>query len=66
LLYYLSNPPFFGLATSLISEGNYLIVNKTLIEIAALLVIYLFPTSLLIGLDRFILHYRGKGSDGQN
>ncbi len=48
-LYYLSHPPFPGLTFSVPSEGSYLIVNKTLIELAALLVLYVFPTR--IGLD---------------
>ncbi|MCD6200274.1 MAG: DoxX family membrane protein [Bacteroidales bacterium] len=48
-LYYLSHPPFPGLSFSVPSEGSYLIVSKTLIELAALLVLYVFPTR--IGLD---------------
>jgi thiosulfate dehydrogenase (quinone) large subunit len=50
-LYYLSHPPFPGLSFSVPSEGSYLIVNKTLIELVALLVLYLFPTGNLVGLD---------------
>ena len=49
VLYYLSHPPFPGLSFSVPSEGSYLIVSKTLIELAALLVLYVFPTR--IGLD---------------
>ncbi|HHJ10358.1 MAG TPA: DoxX family membrane protein [Bacteroidetes bacterium] len=48
-LYYLSHPPFPGISFSVPSEGSYLIVNKTLIEMTALLVLYVFPTR--IGLD---------------
>jgi thiosulfate dehydrogenase [quinone] large subunit len=36
LLYYVCNPPLVGLHYSLPMEGNYLIVNKNLVEIAAL------------------------------
>jgi thiosulfate dehydrogenase [quinone] large subunit len=54
LLYYLSNPPLFGYIYSFPQEGNYLIVNKTLIEMAALFVLYLFPTGHRIGVDRII------------
>jgi thiosulfate dehydrogenase [quinone] large subunit len=48
------------------AEGNYLIVNKTLIEIAALIVVYLFPTSQMIGLDRLIYGHKEEGYDGSN
>ena len=52
--YYLSHPPFIGLVYGMPMEGSYLIVNKTLIELVALVVLLLFPTSRQIGLDRFI------------
>lgn len=53
-MYYLSHPPLVGLKYALPSEGSYLIVNKNLIEIFALAVLFTFPTSRLIGLDRLI------------
>ena len=53
LLYYLFAPPFLGLEYSKPGEGSYIIVNKNLIEACALWVIYSFPTSHIIGLDRF-------------
>ncbi len=54
LLYYLINPPLTGLEYSIPSEGNYLIINKTLIEAAAMFVLVIFPTSHIIGLDSLI------------
>ncbi len=54
-LYYLSHPPFLGLEYIIPQEGNYLFVNKTLIEILALAVLYVFPTGHIIGLDRLVL-----------
>jgi thiosulfate dehydrogenase [quinone] large subunit len=60
LLYYICNPPFTGLYYAIPSEGNYLIVNKNLIEMAALFVLLLFPTGHIIGLDRFIHKIRSK------
>jgi len=54
LLYYFANPPFVGMTYSMPTEGSYLIVNKTLIEAAALFVLALFPTGRKIGLDLFI------------
>jgi len=54
LLYYVFNPPLIGYAYTTPAEGSYLIVNKILIEMWALLVLTLFPTGKIIGLDRFI------------
>lgn len=53
-MYYLSHPPFVGIRYAVPSEGSYLIVNKTLIELFALCVLYVFPSSKFIGFDRFI------------
>lgn len=53
-IYYLSHIPFTGLNYALPMEGSYLIVNKTLIEIAAMAVLLCFPTSRRIGIDRMI------------
>jgi uncharacterized membrane protein YphA (DoxX/SURF4 family) len=50
-LYYVANPPFGAYGFG-ISEGHYLFVNKTLIEMAALVLLGLFPAEALIGLDR--------------
>ena len=51
LLYYLSAPPLIGLEYSVPVEGNYLVVNKNLIEAAALLLLALFPAGQQYGLD---------------
>ena len=51
--YYLSHPPFVGLTFVVPGEGNYLIVNKNLIEFFSLAVLLVFPTGRIIGLDRF-------------
>jgi thiosulfate dehydrogenase [quinone] large subunit len=44
LLYYLSHPAWIGFEYLFPSEGNYFIVNKNIMEIFALLVLYYFPT----------------------
>ena len=54
-MYYLSHPPFIGLRYALPVEGSYLLVNKTLIEMVALVVLLVFPTGKYIGLDRFLV-----------
>ncbi len=55
LLFYLCNPPFVGYFYSIPSEGNYLVVDKNLVELAALLVIFATGSGRFAGLDR-ILH----------
>ncbi len=55
--YYLSHPPFIGLEYAVPGEGNYFVVNKTLIEMITLWALYLFPTGKLIGLDRFFVKF---------
>jgi thiosulfate dehydrogenase [quinone] large subunit len=54
LLYYLSHPAFPGITYLFPSDGSYFIINKTLVELFALLVIYAFPTSHIFGLQRLI------------
>jgi uncharacterized membrane protein YphA (DoxX/SURF4 family) len=51
LLYYLAMPPFIGSAASGL-EGNYMIVDKNLIEAVTLVIIGLLPTGLFLGLDK--------------
>jgi thiosulfate dehydrogenase [quinone] large subunit len=53
-MYYISNPPFIGLDATAAAEGSYLIVNKNLIELFSLFVVFLFPTGKIIGLDRIL------------
>ena len=50
LFYYLAYPPFPSLPQGP-SEGSYWIVNKNLVEMAALFVIYQFPLTSVFGLE---------------
>jgi len=61
-LYYIANPPF--IATSGMSmEGNYLFIDKNLVEFMALGVLAVIPVIGLPGLDRILALLRtGKGS----
>ncbi len=59
LLFYLSHPAWPGLEATGPVEGNYFLVNKNLIEIAALGVLAFFPTGHLVGLG--IFRNPGKG-----
>ena len=54
LLYYLSHPAFPGIQYLFPSDGSYFLINKTLIELFALLVLYSFPTSHIFGLQRLM------------
>ena len=50
LVYYLAHPPLHGMSAGP-GMGSFWIVNYNLIEIAALLLVYHFPTSRYFGLD---------------
>jgi thiosulfate dehydrogenase [quinone] large subunit len=52
LLYYFAHPAFMNSA-QLAAEGNYWIVNKNLVEAAALLVLFCVPTGWYFGLGVF-------------
>jgi thiosulfate dehydrogenase [quinone] large subunit len=54
LLFYLCNPPFVGYYYSIPTEGSYLVVNKNLVEAAALAVIFVSGSGRAAGLDRII------------
>jgi uncharacterized membrane protein YphA (DoxX/SURF4 family) len=53
LMYYLAYPPFGGYSYGTPSEGSYLIVNKNLIEIFALILLAVTNSGQFFGLDRF-------------
>ncbi|MCB0656688.1 MAG: DoxX family membrane protein [Saprospiraceae bacterium] len=53
-MFYLAQPAWPGMAAVGQAEGNYLIVTKNLIELAALWVVFLFPTSVYVGLDMYL------------
>ncbi len=56
--YYLAYPPFSSLGINPNAEGSYWLVNKNLIEMVALLVLYVFPTGRITGIDRYIFRKR--------
>jgi uncharacterized membrane protein YphA (DoxX/SURF4 family) len=59
-LYYIANPPLLGFTNGMPAEGSYLLVDKNLIEIAALLVIAIFPTGKFFGLDGLLAAMKKK------
>lgn len=60
LLYYLAYPPFAGVGINPHAEGSYWLVNKNLIEMAALFVLLYFPSSHITGIDRFLFKRQEK------
>jgi len=60
LMYYLNNAPIIGIEYTIPSEGNYLIVSKTLIEAVALFVLAVFPAGSIVGLDVLVVRFFNK------
>jgi thiosulfate dehydrogenase [quinone] large subunit len=58
--YYLAYPPFASLGVNAHAEGSYWVVNKNLIEMVALFVLFMFPSSHITGIDRFIFKKEKK------
>jgi thiosulfate dehydrogenase (quinone) large subunit len=56
-VYYLNNPPLIGLEYSVPAEGSYLVISKTLIESMALVLLAVFPTGLIAGMDIYVRKY---------
>jgi len=54
LLFYLAAPPLIGYFYAIPSEGSYLIVNKNLVELFALVVILFTRSGHFAGLDRIV------------
>jgi hypothetical protein len=52
-LFWLANPPLTGLDFGIPKEGNYLVVDKNLVELFALLILFIFPTGKYLGLAHF-------------
>lgn len=52
--YYIAYPPFQGYNYWAPQEGHYLLINKTFIELVALIVLALFPKSLDTGLQNLL------------
>ncbi len=50
--YYLANPPLLGMDFGIPVEGHYLIVNKNLIEMVALVLFLIIPSRWIPGVDR--------------
>lgn len=60
LFYYVAHPPLMMADYIFPGEGSYLWVNKNLIELLAVAVLFAFPTGHIIGIDRLIKNFRNK------
>ncbi|MBN1441119.1 MAG: DoxX family protein, partial [Planctomycetes bacterium] len=61
-LYYAAHPPFLASGQA---EGNYLIIDKNIVELLALLAIVILPAGRFTGLDRLLAtRYRRKRAGG--
>jgi thiosulfate dehydrogenase [quinone] large subunit len=58
-MFYLSAIPTSGLPEPRM-EGAYLLVNKNLVELAAIAVVFVFKTGRIAGLDRWIASARAR------
>jgi thiosulfate dehydrogenase [quinone] large subunit len=60
VLFYLANPPFVGYFYSIPTEGSYLIVNKNLVELCALVVVLVTGSGRFAGLDHIVNRLFGR------
>lgn len=60
-MFYLSAIPTSGLPEPRM-EGTYLLVNKNLVELAAIVVVFVFKTGRIAGLDRWFASARARPS----
>jgi uncharacterized membrane protein YphA (DoxX/SURF4 family) len=52
-MFWLANPPLTGLDFGVPHEGNYMLVDKNIVEFFALFILSLFPTGKYLGLAHF-------------
>ena len=63
-LYYVASPPLIGMGSPR-AEGNYLLIDKNLIELMLLCVFAAIPTGRFLGLDHLIHAWRKRKADAQ-
>jgi len=55
LLYTMSHPSLIGVDYMMSFEGSYFLIDKNLIELVALGVLFVFPTGRVVGIDRILV-----------
>ena len=58
-LYYLASPPWIAMLPR-VTEGNYLVVDKNLVELIAVAVVMAFGTGRMAGLDLLLHQWRSR------
>jgi thiosulfate dehydrogenase [quinone] large subunit len=61
LLYTMSHPAVLGADYKMPFEGSYFLIDKNLVELAGLGVLFVFPTARIIGFDRFLVRVLPSG-----
>jgi uncharacterized membrane protein YphA (DoxX/SURF4 family) len=59
-LYYIASPALISSGTGIGTEGNYLLINKNIVELIALVVLALVPTGKHFGIDGIIALWRNR------
>jgi len=54
LLYYAAHPPLIGLGTNVPTEGSYLVIDKNVVEMFALLLLVIVPRSSFAGVGPYL------------
>jgi uncharacterized membrane protein YphA (DoxX/SURF4 family) len=59
-LFWMANPPLIASGLGIVTEGNYLLVDKNVVEFFALLLLALVPTGKYIGIAHFYIGNRNR------
>lgn len=62
-MFWLANPPLIATGLGLPTEGNYLFIDKNVVEFFALLLTAIYPTGKILGLSHLLPKNRGKAMD---
>lgn len=57
ILYTMSHPSFLGARYMMPFEGSYFLIDKNLVEMAALAVLFVFPVARIIGIDNLLYKF---------
>jgi thiosulfate dehydrogenase [quinone] large subunit len=61
LLYTFSHPPLIDVTYMMPNEGSYFLIDKNIVELAGLGVLFVFPTARIIGIDRYLIKVLPEG-----
>lgn len=61
VLYTMSHPALLGVQYKMPFEGSYFLIDKNLVELAGLGILFVFPSARIIGLDRLLIRVLPSG-----